>query len=370
MNSTGRDQARARGGASAAAPRRRRPSRRRAGRPAGSAARTGRWRARAAGRCAARGARATPSCIARLEQPVAALAVALGDVHRGVGVADQLVGVDDASPGSTTEMPMLPRSVELACGRRAAARRAARGSARRRRRPPGARRRPRAGRANSSPPKRAAVSLAADARRPGACATSTSTSSPAAWPRLSLIVLKSSRSRKIDGRRRAARGARGRSRGARARRTARGWPGPVTGSWNAWWASCSSNALRSLTSRALSTMPPTCSSSSRLVSRISNWRDAAVAVAQRALERPRLRARRPRPSASSCSSRVAVAGGDAGGRSGVPTSSSGVVAEDALDRRALVDDGGVGVEHGDEVAGVAHERRRSAPRRGGGAPPR
>ena len=35
---------------------------------------------------------------------------------------------------------------------------------------------------------------------------------------------------------------------------------------------------------ALSTMPPTCSSSSRFVSRISNWR-AAVAVAQRALER-------------------------------------------------------------------------------------
>jgi hypothetical protein len=28
----------------------------------------------------------------RLEQPVATLAVALGDVHRGVGVADQLVG--------------------------------------------------------------------------------------------------------------------------------------------------------------------------------------------------------------------------------------------------------------------------------------
>ena len=33
----------------------------------------------------------------RLEHPVAALAVALGDVHRGVGVADQLVGVGGRS---------------------------------------------------------------------------------------------------------------------------------------------------------------------------------------------------------------------------------------------------------------------------------
>ena len=50
--------------------------------------------------------------------------------------------------------------------------------------------------ANSSPPKRAAVSLARMlvARR---SATSRRTSSPAAWPRLSLIVLKSSRSRKM-----------------------------------------------------------------------------------------------------------------------------------------------------------------------------
>ena len=47
---------------------------------------------------------------------------------------------------------------------------------------------------------------------------------------------------------------------------------PVTGSWNAWCASSASNALRSLTSRALSRMPPTCSSSIRFVNRISNWR--------------------------------------------------------------------------------------------------
>ena len=114
MNSSGRDEA-----ALGVAPaqqrldaRRREPSCER-GRPAGSAARTGRWRARAGGRRAARGGRATPSCIARLEQAVAALAVALGDVHRGVGVADQLVGVGDGRAGSTSEMPMLARSDEL-----------------------------------------------------------------------------------------------------------------------------------------------------------------------------------------------------------------------------------------------------------------
>ena len=50
--------------------------------------------------------------------------------------------------------------------------------------------------ANSSPPNRAAVSISrtASSRRPATCR---STSSPAAWPRLSLIVLKSSRSRKM-----------------------------------------------------------------------------------------------------------------------------------------------------------------------------
>ena len=86
--------------------------RRRAGPPAGSAA------------------RAAPSAIARcsrceleagehalvhlgLEHPVAALAVALGAVHRGVGVADQLLRADGARPASTTEMPMLHRSDEL-----------------------------------------------------------------------------------------------------------------------------------------------------------------------------------------------------------------------------------------------------------------
>ena len=124
--------------------------------------------------------------------------------------------------------------------------------------------------ANSSPPKRAAVSaprMLWSRRR----ATSCRTSSPAAWPRLSLIVLKSSRSRKMTARPRSSRRLRAsawRTRSVNKARLAR----PVTPSWNAWWASCSSNALRSLTSRLLSTIPPTCASWSRLVIRISNWR--------------------------------------------------------------------------------------------------
>ncbi len=124
-------------------------------------------------------------------------------------------------------------------------------------------------------------------------ATSISAASPAPWPRLSLIVLKSSMSRNITPSSRSSRRARPiawRTRSTNSARLAR----LVTGSWNAWWASCSSKALRSQMSRAFSTIPRTCSSSSRLVCRISNWRSLAVAVAQRALDHLRRRgARRP-----------------------------------------------------------------------------
>ena len=125
---------------------------------------------------------------------------------------------------------------------------------------------------NSSPPKRAAVSLERmllDRR----LATSISAASPAPWPRLSLIVLKSSMSRNITPSSRCSRRARPiacRTRSTNSARLAR----LVTGSWNAWWASCSSKVLRSEMSRAFSTMPRTCSSSSRFVCRISNWRNS------------------------------------------------------------------------------------------------
>ena len=60
-------------------------------------------------------ARHDPVVHGGLEQPVAALAVALGDVHRGVGVADQLVGVGrapglgdrDAQAGADDEVVVL-----------------------------------------------------------------------------------------------------------------------------------------------------------------------------------------------------------------------------------------------------------------------
>ena len=168
--------------------------------------------------------------------------------------------------------------------------------------------------ANSSPPKRAAVSLARMtlSRR---LANSVSTSSPAAWPSESLTVLKSSRSRNTTPTPPPSRRARAdawRTRSPNSARFAR----PVTGSWNAWWESCSSNCARSEMSRALRTMPLTCSSSRRFVYWISNcrtvpsrWRSAAwrtsVCPASRADPSPRIwMSRVLSPGASSASKRV------------------------------------------------------------------
>ena len=157
-----------------------------------------------------------------LEEPVAALAVALGDVHRRVGVADQLVGVGrrvalgdrDAEAGAQHDL--LPvqaqrrhQRLEDPLG----------GVGRLLRRS----RRPRAGsrtrRRRSAPRCRWRGCWRRGAWRPRA-----GTLSPAAWPRLSLTVLKSSRSMKSTARRLSSR-RRGRPRGARARRTGRGWAG-------------------------------------------------------------------------------------------------------------------------------------------------
>ena len=189
--------------------------------------------------------------------------------------------------------------------------------------------------ANSSPPKRAAVSLARTlvARR---FATSASTSSPAAWPRLSLIVLKSSRSRKTTAIPRCSRRLRAiawRTRSANRARLA----SPVTGSWKAWCVSCSSKAWRSLTSRQLRTMPPTCSSSTRFVQLTSNCcgvpsRCTSVHCTtcgwSPATEPTSSSISRTRPPSESWTS-------SANGR---PVTSDGRVAEQPLDRRALVGD--------------------------------
>ena len=208
--------------------------------------------------------------------------------------------------------------------------------------------------ANSSPPKRAAVSVARMlvARR---SATSRRTSSPAAWPRLSLIVLKSSRSRKMtamplllaavarDGVAHAL--DEQRAVGEVGDRVVEGLVGELLleGLALADVAAVEHDAADGVVVEQV---------------RVQDLELAQrpVAVAQRALEHlglARRRTRRRRP--------AGAAGGSS--RSGssrrskrVPIDVLGRVAEDALDRRALVDDGGVGVEHGDEVAGVLHER--------------
>ena len=131
-----------------------------------------------------------------LEHPVAALAVALGDVHGGVGVADQVVGVGgaavpghgDAEARAHDRAPCWPsRSGSAKASRMRSA--ASDGLLEARPRP---RAGPRTRRRRSGPPcrSRGRTLRVAWPRR-------SSTWSPAAWPRLSLIVLKSSRSRKM-----------------------------------------------------------------------------------------------------------------------------------------------------------------------------
>jgi hypothetical protein len=95
--------------------------------------------------------------------------------------------------------------------------------------------------ANSSPPRRAAVSVGR--RQPWSRrAAAISSWSPAAWPRLSLTCLKSSRSMNSTA---------SSTRSANRVRLAR----PVSPSWKAWWTSLASSFLRSETSRVFSTRP-------------------------------------------------------------------------------------------------------------------
>ena len=120
--------------------------------------------------------------------------------------------------------------------------------------------------ANSSPPSRAAVS---PARRQlvSRSLTITSSSSPAEWPRLSLTVLKSSRSMNSTASWPPWRCSRVAAWSTRSRNSA--WfASPVSGSWNAWWVSSFWSRRCSVTSRKLHTRPTTspsmrCGSESR-----------------------------------------------------------------------------------------------------------
>ena len=182
----------------------------------------------------------TPSCIAGSNTPVAALAVALGDVHRGVGVADQLVGVG-ARSSAEIEMPMLPRSVSSrvagahrlrerlehalgGVGGLLDVRRCPRAARRTRRRRSGRRCRSR----GCSPR--------------AACATSTQHLVAGGVAEAVVDHLEVVEVEEDDGDDRGPRGARVRARGGRARRTARGWRARSPGRGTPGGSSCSSKA--------------------------------------------------------------------------------------------------------------------------------
>ena len=174
-----------------------------------------------------------------LEDRVAALAAALGPVHRQVGVAQQRLGI---GPGPAA-MPMLARDEDLAAAQLERGLERVEEPLRHARRVARAARSSSSRTANSSPPRRATVS---PGRRHSASRSATSDQQPVAgrWPRLSLTVLKPSRSQKRTATGRptalgagermaqpveeAARGSAGRSasrgapRGAPPRRRARG----------------------------------------------------------------------------------------------------------------------------------------------------
>ncbi len=96
---------------------------------------------------------------------------------------------------------------------------------------------------NSSPPSRATVSPGRT-QRPSRAPTAARSRSPAAWPRLSLTTLKSSRSMNKTPVRSPVRRARSRAWSTRSLNSRR-LASPVSGSWNAWWESCPSRAVSS-----------------------------------------------------------------------------------------------------------------------------
>ena len=128
----------------------------------------------------------------RRERPHLALAGLLRAVHRDVGVAHQVVGVDAGAGARRRDADRGADPARLAGDRRRPPRAARRSDARPPRRD--ARRRPRAARRTR---RRRAARRGRSAARSGGSArrSAISTASPAAWPAWSLMRLKSSRSR-------------------------------------------------------------------------------------------------------------------------------------------------------------------------------
>ena len=139
--------------------------------------------------------RVASTCISGSEQDPVAASEGLGPVHRGIGIAEQVVR-RTRCPLPATAIPMLPRPViwrPSILDRRRRRRWMQAGGGRDRH--VGASTSSRRT-ANSSPPSRATQSAGPDDARAGARPTTWSSVSPAACPRLSLTVLNSSRSRK------------------------------------------------------------------------------------------------------------------------------------------------------------------------------
>ena len=206
--------------------------------------------------------------------------------------------------------------------------------------------------ANSSPPSRATVSaLRAQARNRSA--TAMSSRSPSPWPRLSFTVLKSSRSRKRTVTGVPRRWASASAWLTRSRNRAR-LASPVSGSWNAWWVSCSSSRRRSLTSRVLSTTPFTVGVVQQVGREDLGVQPGAVGLAEAPLDRAG-DARRLRRGAKERGRPLPVIGMEQLGH-GAAHHRRRIVAEHPGGRRAHEPDRAVRPGDDDDVGRVLHQR--------------
>ena len=206
--------------------------------------------------------------------------------------------------------------------------------------------------ANSSPPSRATVS-AARAQQRNRSAAEISSRSPSAWPRLSFTRLKSSRSRKSTVIGWACRCARASAWLTRSRNSAR-LARPVSGSWNAWWVSCSSSRFRSLTSRVLSTMPSDRGVAGEVGRQDLGVQPGAVGLAEAPLDRTG-DARGPHRVLEERRGPVAVVGVEQGHQR-TAHHLGGVVAEHPVGRGAHEAHRPVGAGHDDDVGRVLDQR--------------